>query len=263
MGLLQNLGPGSVARLHTLDQSLRLLEELHEQLPRRCVHEKEYVNELFHHGAHLVGQANLTALFAEISDQTAKTLLAQVAIAFFVWDPLSLLVPGTHFERRYTAAVAAMRLAERVAESEGRSPLAVLKEAQPLHVCDEILFYTLLHMMRRPLAFLLPNAECQGPLATGVLASLRFDAGIQERRATSPHPVTGQPTPRMLLLQSQPLPAPTKEVEQALAAGGIDLLHFGDEEVSASFAGGERVLERLRRIWDWQALEELAGQNVH
>ncbi|MEW6233685.1 MAG: hypothetical protein AB1566_15430 [Chloroflexota bacterium] len=42
-----------------------------------------------------------------------------------------------------------------------------------------------------------------------------------------------------------------------------DLLRFTPEEVFASYACGERVLDFARTSWNWQALEEMAAQPIN
>ncbi|MEW6367578.1 MAG: hypothetical protein AB1714_23355 [Acidobacteriota bacterium] len=41
------------------------------------------------------------------------------------------------------------------------------------------------------------------------------------------------------------------------------LLRFTPDEVIASFAGGERVLEFVRTRWSWHAMEEFCGQHFN
>ena len=247
-------------RLRTQGGSLALLEELHEMQPRRRVHAQPFVNALFHESALLAGRANLTSVFAEVDNEAARTLLAQVVIAFFVWDPLSLLAPDRDFDQRAEEHLAIMEQVERIGTTTGRNPLHILKDTKPREVVERVVFYSILHIMRRPLAFLFATGGVGDWLARTDLAPLSFNALIQERHATSPHPLTKQPYARQMIIQCPPPSAPAEAIDEKLAAAGIDVARFTPEDVFASFACGERVLHHARVKWNWRQLEELAKQ---
>lgn len=259
------LGPHAVARLKTLEGSVHFLKRLHEKLPRRRISSNEFVNELFHWGALVVGETNLNTVFAEIDDEAARTLMAQVVIAFSVWDPLSLFAPGdiepNEFERHLAVELAGMSLAEEVGKLIGKNGVHVLKEVHPPILVNEVLFCTLLHIMKRPLAYLYPTREFRAMLADGRHLFLPLDANIRERHATALHAASGEAFPRELALQCPPIPPHPDE-----AAGmppTVNLLRFTPEEVFASYACGERVLEFVRTQWNWQVLEETAALPVN
>lgn len=261
MGLLDQLGPRGVDRLRSLESSLGFLDRLIEGLPPRRVHSEPFVNALFHETAKMVGQVNLTSVFTEITDEAARTLLAQVVIAFFVWEPLSLLAPDRGFEHRASEHLAIMRRAEDRAVATRRSPFHILKETHPPHVVEQVLFYSVQHIMRRPLGFLYATGK-DDVLAPTVLDPLVINALIMERNATSRHAQGGRPSPRQMLLRCATT-EPTLAVSQKAVAFGIDILHFTPDEVFASFAPGERVLEHIRTKWNWRQLEDLAPQKAN
>ena len=266
MGLLEGFGPRTIEQFRTLEGSIKLLNEIHQKLPQRRVSDREEINELYHRGALLVGETNLNSVFIGINDEAARTLVAQVVIAFFVWDPLSLFAPGldaTEFEEFTAAGVAKMEVAERMSEIVGKNALLILKDTQPPIVFSHALFCSLLRIARRPLAFLYPTQKFRTMLAEGMHPLLPLDATIRERHATALHPQSREPWPHELLLQCPPIPPHPGEVDGTIPPPMIDLLRFTPEDVFASFACGERVLEHVRTNWNWQMLDEFPGKHIN
>lgn len=260
MGLLEGFGPDAVARLHTLEGSIGLLDEIHRKLHTPYVCEHLQINLLYYMAAEAVGHQNLTAVFTEVDGEATRTLLAQVVILFFAWDPLSLFALGgsdpAEFEERVVEGVAEM---ER--QGRGKSISSILGETHALSALSYPLFCTLLRDARRPLAFLHPTREFRTMLAEGMHPLLPLDATIRERHATAAYPQGGEPWPRELLMQCPPIPPHPDEASGAIPPPMIDILRFTPEEVFDSFACGERVLEHVRTGWNWQVLEEAETVN--
>ncbi|MEW6352643.1 MAG: hypothetical protein AB1646_26655 [Thermodesulfobacteriota bacterium] len=178
-----------------------------------------------------------------------------------------MFAPGdidpAEFERHLAVELTGMRLADEIGKLTGKNGVHVLNDVHPPLLVNEVLFCTLLHIMQRPLAFLYPTREFRAMLAEGMHPRLPMDANILERHATAPHPRSGEPWPRELFLQCPPIPPHPDEVEGNLPPPTVDLLRFTPEEVFASYACGERVLEHARTRWNWQALEETAALPIN
>lgn len=267
MDALKLLGHEWVAQLGGLEGSLSLLRQLREQRQQLSKRRSEpELDRLIFEAGYTVAAANLEALFASVEAALPRTLLAQVVVAFYLWEPPSLAIPTVAFDQRRSECLAIDALIERLAEATGEPAREILCSL-PEPLASHLVNHRFLNSIRRPLALLWLDADGSEPL--GEPQGVRCDAAIVECEAArqqrqrpgaryAPPPLRRRrvrsEAPRGLLLQCQPLGHAEESHSRLQAQPAIDLLRFSAEEVYASFGAGERVLNFVLDHWGWKAL---------
>lgn len=226
---------------------LELVKRLHEH----HVHEARGFqgDEREAHGLVLeVGQGvareSIEHVWEHLDDEGARALLAQIVLAFYAWDPASVLVTTLAFDDQMEECLAVTDLVERLAEAT-RCPRKEILEELPDDLQHRLMSHGLLNVMGRPLGLLVP-AFRHADLAAD-RGGVRLDGLLIER-----DPETGRPG-RELAVHTKPL---GDDAASILGEASCELHQFSSDEVLGSFRVGLDIVRHVRHAWDWQALRD-------